>query len=149
MALDQLIEELERTHDELQRKMADPAVYSDHREAADLGRRLKELEPAVKAARDWRSASTDLAEAKDDPELASMAGELESEVARLEEELRLALVERDPADDKDVIVEVGRVSAASRRRSGRARSRGCSSATRSGGAFAPRCCRRVRTRAAG
>ncbi len=106
MALDQLIEELERTHDELQRKMADPAVYSDHREAADLGRRLKELEPAVKAARDWRSASTDLAEAKDDPELASMAGELESEVARLEEELRLALVERDPADDKDVIVEV-------------------------------------------
>ena len=35
--------------------MADPAVYSDHREAADLGRRLKELEPAVKAARDWRA----------------------------------------------------------------------------------------------
>ena len=106
MALDQLIEELERTHDELQRKMADPAVYSDHREAAELGRRLKELEPAVKAARDWRSARTDLAEAKNDPELASLAGELESEVARLEEELRLALVERDPADDKDVIVEV-------------------------------------------
>ena len=86
--------------------MADPAVYSDHREAADLGRRLKELEPAVKAARDWRSARTDLAEAKDDPELASLAGELESEVARLEDELRHALVERDPADDKDVIVEV-------------------------------------------
>ncbi len=106
MALDQLIEELERTNDELQRKMADPAVYSDHREAADLGRRLKELEPAIKAARDWRSARTDLAEAKDDPELASLAGELESEVARLEDELRHALVERDPADDKDVIVEV-------------------------------------------
>jgi peptide chain release factor 1 len=104
--LDQLIEELERTHDELQRRMADPAVYSDHREAAELGRRLKELEPAVRAARDWRSASTDLVEAKDDPELAAFAGELESEVARLEDELRLALVERDPADDKDVIVEV-------------------------------------------
>ena len=106
MALDQLIDELERTHDELQRRMADPAVYSDHREAAELGRRLKELEPAVKAARDWRVARTDLDEARDDPELASLAGELEAEIARLEDELKLALVERDPADDKDVIVEV-------------------------------------------
>ena len=35
-----------------------------------------------------------------------MAGELEAEVARLEDELKLALVERDPADDKDVIVEI-------------------------------------------
>jgi peptide chain release factor 1 len=35
-----------------------------------------------------------------------MAAELESEVERLEEELRLALVERDPADEKDVIVEI-------------------------------------------
>jgi peptide chain release factor 1 len=104
--LDQLIEELERTHDELQRRMSDPSVYADHREAADLGRRLKELEPAIRAARDWRSARADLDEAQDDPELASMTGELETEVARLEEELKLALVERDPADDKDVIVEV-------------------------------------------
>jgi peptide chain release factor 1 len=106
VVLDQLIHELERRHDELQRRMADPAVYADHREAAELGRRLKELEPAVRAARDWRNARTDLTEAKDDPELASLASELEGEVARLEEELRLALVERDPADEKDVIVEV-------------------------------------------
>jgi peptide chain release factor 1 len=35
-----------------------------------------------------------------------MAAELEQEVARLEDELRLALVERDPADSKDVLVEV-------------------------------------------
>ena len=106
MALNQLIDELERTHDELQRRMADPAVYSDHREAAELGRRLKELEPAVKAARDWRVARADLDEARDDPELASLTGELEAEITRLEDELKLALVERDPADDKDVIVEV-------------------------------------------
>ena len=105
-ALDQLVEELERTHEELQKRMADPAVYSDHREAAELGRRLKELEPAVRAAKDWRIARTDLVEAKDDPELSALAGELEAEIGRLEDELRLALVERDPADDKDVIVEV-------------------------------------------
>jgi peptide chain release factor 1 len=104
--LDKLAEELERSHAELQDRMSDPAVYSDHREAAELGRRLKELEPAVRAAREWRQASADLAQAKEDPELASMTGELETEVARLEDELKLALVERDPADAKDVIVEV-------------------------------------------
>jgi peptide chain release factor 1 len=104
--LDKLAEELERSHAELQERMADPSVYSDHREAAELGRRLKELEPAVRAAREWRQATADLADAKDDPDLAPMANELEADVARLEDELKLALVERDPADAKDVIVEV-------------------------------------------
>jgi peptide chain release factor 1 len=104
--LDQLADELERSYGELQDRMADPSVYSDHREAAELGRRLKELEPAVKAAREWRQATADLADAKGDPDLASMATELEADVARLEDQLKLALVERDPADAKDVIVEV-------------------------------------------
>ena len=104
--LDQLADDLERSHTELQDRLADPAVYADHREAAELGRRLKELEPAVRAAREWRRATADLAEAKDDPELAAMAAELEDDVRRLEDELKLALVARDPADAKDVIVEV-------------------------------------------
>ena len=104
--LEELAEELERSHAELEQRLADPTVYADRREAANLGRRLKELDPALRAAREWRQASTDLADAKGDPELSSFAGELEADVARLEEELRLALVERDPADAKDVIVEV-------------------------------------------
>jgi peptide chain release factor 1 len=104
--LEQLADELERSHAELEQRLADPSVYADRREAADLGRRLKELDPALRAAREWRQASADLADAKGDPELSAFAGELESDVARLEEELRLALVERDPADAKDVIVEV-------------------------------------------
>ncbi len=104
--LDELAEELERSHAELEQRLADPNVYADRREAANLGRRLKELDPALRAAREWRQASADLADAKGDPELSSFAGELEADVARLEEELRVALVERDPADAKDVIVEV-------------------------------------------
>ena len=104
--LDELAEELERSHAELEQRLADPNVYADRREAANLGRRLKELDPALRAAREWRQASADLADAKGDPELSSFAGELEADVARLEEELRGALVERDPADAKDVIVEV-------------------------------------------
>ena len=86
--------------------MADPAVYNDHRKAAETGRRLKELEGPKKLADAWRQASADLDAARSDPELAGMAAELEAEVERLEEELKLALVEKDPADAKDVIVEI-------------------------------------------
>ncbi len=104
--IDQLVDELERSYRELQERLADPAVYNDHREAADVGRRLKELEQPHRLALAWLEAQADLADARDDAELAGLAAELESETERLEDELKLALVERDPADSKDVIVEV-------------------------------------------
>jgi len=104
--IEPLVDELERSYADLQARLSDPAVYNDHREAADVGRRLKELETPYKIAVAWQGARADLADARDDPELASMAADLESDVARLEEELKVALVERDPADAKDVIVEV-------------------------------------------
>src|SRR5437660_11669389 len=105
-AMDQLVDELERNYRETQERMSDPSVCNDHREAAEVGRRLKELETPYKLAERWRSAVTDLAAARADAELAEMVPEYESEISRLEEELKLALVEKDPADEKDVIVEV-------------------------------------------
>jgi peptide chain release factor 1 len=105
-AIEHLVADLERSHAEAERRMSDPAVYEDRREAAEAGRRLKELEEAKRLADAWRQASEDLEAARADEELATMAAELESEVARLEEELKLALVEKDPADEKDVIVEI-------------------------------------------
>ena len=103
---EQLIDELERNYREAQERLSDPAVYNDHREAAEVGRRLKELEVPYKLAERWRSAVADLDAARSDAELAEMVPEYEAEIARLEEELKLALVETDPADTKDVIVEV-------------------------------------------
>ena len=104
--IEELVDELDRSYAEAQERLSDPAVYNDHRAAADAGRRLKELETAWKLAQEWRQARADLDAAKGDPELAAMEDDLEGDVARLDDELRLALVERDPADDKDVIVEV-------------------------------------------
>jgi peptide chain release factor 1 len=104
--IEQLVDDLDRTYDEAQARMADPSVYDDRREAAEAGRRLKELETPKRLADAWRQAYADLKDAREDAELAAMTAELEIEVARLEEELKLALIERDPADDKDVIVEV-------------------------------------------
>ncbi len=104
--VERLVEELERSHAEAQERMADPAVYNDHRQAAEAGRRLKELETPKRLADQWQQARADLDAARSDPELGGMASELEAELERIEEELKLALVERDPADEKDVIVEI-------------------------------------------
>src|SRR6478735_7111174 len=104
--MEQLVDELERNYRETQERMSDPSVYNDHREAAEVGRRLKELETPYKLAERWRSAAADLGAARSDAELAEMVPEYEAETARLEEELKLALVETDPADSKDVILEV-------------------------------------------
>jgi peptide chain release factor 1 len=104
--IERLVDEVERSYADAQERLADPAVYGDRRQAADAGRRLKELEGPVKLAEAWRSARADLDDARGDAELAGMATELEAEVERLEDELRLALVEKDPADEKDVIVEI-------------------------------------------
>jgi peptide chain release factor 1 len=100
------VDELERSYDDALERQADPAVYNDHREAAAIGRRLKELEGPYRLAQAWRQARSDLQAARADSELAEMVPDYEAEVARLEEELKLSLVERDPADEKDVIVEI-------------------------------------------
>src|SRR5205814_7228483 len=103
---DNLVDDLERSYKEVQERLSDPSVYNDHREAAEVGRRLKELEGPYKLALDWREAHDDLEAARGDAELRELIPEYETRVGELEEELKLALVERDPADSKDVIVEV-------------------------------------------
>jgi peptide chain release factor 1 len=101
-----LIDELERSYRELQERMSDPSVYNDHREAADVGRRLKELEGPYRLAQEWRAARDDLEAARADSDLRELVPELEERTARLEEELRLSMVQSDPADRKDVILEI-------------------------------------------
>jgi peptide chain release factor 1 len=101
-----LVDDLERSYRELQERMSNPSVYNDHREAADVGRRLKELETPHRLAREWLAAQEDLAAARGDEDLRELVPEAEEHVAQIEEELKLALVERDPADSKDVIVEI-------------------------------------------
>jgi peptide chain release factor 1 len=105
-AVENLIQELERSYAEAQERMSDPAVFSDRLAAAEAGRRLKELEGAHKLAEDWTTTRDDLAAARDDAELRDLVPELEERLAQLEEELKLSLVERDPNDAKDVIVEI-------------------------------------------
>ncbi len=105
-ALHDLVAELERSYAELQERQSDPAVWADRKQAADVGRRLKELEEPYRIAREWLSAAEDCEAIRDDADLRELLPEAEERLARLEEELKLALLERDPADSKDVIVEI-------------------------------------------
>jgi peptide chain release factor 1 len=105
-AIDQLVEELERSYAEAQERMSDPEVFSDRGRAATAGRRLKELEEPYRLAQQWRQVLQDLEDARGDPELATLADELALEAERLEADMKLALLERDPTDAKDVIVEI-------------------------------------------
>src|SRR5262245_4569267 len=104
--IDQLVDDLERSYRETQERMSDPAVYNDHREAAEVGRRLKELEEPFKLAQEWRQVGADLTDARADGDLRELVPDLETRLAELEEAIKLAMVETDPADAKDVIVEI-------------------------------------------
>ena len=105
-AFENLVAELERSYADAQERMGDPAVFSDRHAAADAGRRLKELEGPFKLAQEWRDTRADLDDARADGDLRELVPELEERLERLEEELKLALVEHDPADSKDVIIEI-------------------------------------------
>jgi peptide chain release factor 1 len=104
--IEALVDELERSYTEAQERMSDPAIFSDRNTAAEAGRRLKELEAPHKLAQEWRETRDDLEAARDDGELSELVPDLEQRLAGLEDDLKAALVERDPHDAKDVIVEI-------------------------------------------
>ncbi|HEY8706330.1 MAG TPA: peptide chain release factor 1 [Gaiellaceae bacterium] len=103
---DNRIDELEASYREAQTRMGESSVYNDHREAAEVGRRLKDLEPAYKLVQELRAARDDLAAARDDADLKELVPELEERTAKLEDDLRMEMIPSDPADHKDVILEV-------------------------------------------
>jgi peptide chain release factor 1 len=104
--IEALVDELERSYTEAQERVSDPAVYSDMNAMREAGRRLRELEGPHRLAQEWRVAREDAEAAGSDPDLRELLPEIEERLERLEEELKLALVERDPNDAKDVIVEI-------------------------------------------
>ena len=108
----QLVDQIESRFAEVSAAMSDPDVVGDRHRLADAGREFSRLEPAAKLADRWRRAVDDEAGAREllaeeeDPEARAMLERAHADIERLEEEIRLAMVERDPADDKDVIVEI-------------------------------------------
>ena len=110
--IEQLVQQVEDRFAELEREMSDPGVIADRERYAAVGREYRELERASGLAREWRKLSDDLAGARellaeeDDEELRRVVADAPPRLEELAEEIRLAMVERDPNDDKNVLVEI-------------------------------------------
>ena len=110
--IESLVEQIEARFGEAQSQMSDPEVISDRQRYADAGRTFNQLAPAAKLAEEWRLAMSDAEGAEEllaegeDQEMRAELNDARARIERLEEEIRLAMVERDPNDDKNVIVEI-------------------------------------------
>jgi peptide chain release factor 1 len=110
--IEQLVEQIEARFAELEGQMSDPDVIGDRERYAEVGRDYRELQSARELAAEWRMVRDDLEGAREllaegeDAELRKVVEEAPARLAELEEEIRLAMVERDPNDAKNVIVEI-------------------------------------------
>jgi peptide chain release factor 1 len=113
-----VLERLDAIEDEyvqLEDQLADPAVTSDPPALRTISKRYKELGPLIDTLRRLRARRADAeaarelladASAQEREALRVELGEAEADVERLEEELRVHLLPRDPNDGKAVIVEI-------------------------------------------
>jgi peptide chain release factor 1 len=108
-----LVEQIEGRVAELEREMSDPAVIADRERYAEVGRAYNDLKPAQQLAAEYRTLADDLEGAKEmlsesgeDEELRAILAEAPARLESLAEEIRLAMVDRDPNDDKNVLVEI-------------------------------------------
>jgi peptide chain release factor 1 len=111
--MDDLVNQIETRFGDLQAELSDPAVISDRDRFRAASRAYSELEPAAKLAAEYRRAADDLESAREllaedgeDAELRALMDSSRERMDALEDEIRLAMVERDPNDDKNVIVEI-------------------------------------------
>jgi peptide chain release factor 1 len=111
--IDELVEQIVARFGALEDELGDPTVIGDRARFTAASRAYRELEPAARLAAEYQRAADDaagarelLAEDGDDAELRELLDGARTRIGELEEEIRLAMVERDPNDDKNVIIEI-------------------------------------------
>jgi peptide chain release factor 1 len=109
------LRDLEREYHEVEARLGDPELIADQARYQEVARRYSELKPIVETTQTLRGRTGDLEAARemltdldgdDREEMRGEASQAEADIARLEEELRLLLLPKDPNDHKNVIVEI-------------------------------------------
>src|SRR5256885_596513 len=108
------LEDIEQRYNELQRKSSEPDVVTDVKAYRDTMKAISEISEVVAKYRELKQAQKRLGDARemlraddDMRELAEMEiAELEPQVPKLENEIRVLLQPKDPNDDKNVFVEI-------------------------------------------
>jgi peptide chain release factor 1 len=110
--IEQLVKQIRARFAELEAMMSDPAVIADRERYAEVGREYRQLKTARDLAEEYATLKDDLAGAREllaegeDAEMRAVVDEAPARLEALEEEIRLAMVEQDPNDEKNVIVEI-------------------------------------------
>ena len=107
------LETIENKYNSLSAELTNPEVLSDIKKTTELSKELRELEPVVNCYKNYKKVLSDITDTKDmlnDPEMEEMAKEelanLDSQKEKLEQELQILLIPKDPNDSKNVIVEI-------------------------------------------
>jgi peptide chain release factor 1 len=110
------LEEIAKKHEDLLTQQADPQIAVDPRRSRELAQKAAELEPIVKAYREYSTLTSELEGAKeilaeaDDDEMREMAeaeaAELSDKLDQIESRLKILLLPADPNDRRNVILEV-------------------------------------------
>jgi len=115
MQFAQKLSQLEKRFDELNQQMADPAVIGDADKYRKVTKEHSELSEIVGKYRQWKDVEDSLSQARamlqeQDLDLRAMAEEevtrLEPELAKIEEEIKVLLLPKDPKDEKNVVLEI-------------------------------------------
>jgi len=110
------LEKFEKRYEELNDKMAQPEVATDLNQLQSLAQERAAIEDTVTTYRKYKDAQKSLEETRAmlnddiDADMANLASQeiesLEAQLSELTETLRLALLPRDPNDEKDIIMEI-------------------------------------------
>lgn len=102
--------------EEVGEKLTLPDVVSDQKKYAELSKQYKDLEPVVKVYKEYKlvleniESSKEMLALEDDPEMKDMAkmeiDELTTRKVEMDEEIKVLLIPKDPADNKNCIVEL-------------------------------------------
>src|SRR5580658_9686692 len=109
------LQQIEVRFEDLTRQLADPALIADAAEYRKAAKARSDIEEVVNKFREWKKAASEFDQARgmlqeQDPELRQMATEeaarLEPELARIEQEIKVLLLPKDPNDEKNVVLEI-------------------------------------------
>jgi peptide chain release factor 1 len=109
------LEQIAARYEELGEQLALPEIVSDQQKYQKIAKQHRDLEAVVEKYRDYKQVQTGIADAKAmmneaDDDIYAMAEEellqLEERLPKIEEELKLALLPKDPNDEKNVILEI-------------------------------------------
>lgn len=107
------LEVVEKRYEEISKKMLEPEVSSDGKLYTKYAKELAEITDVVEKYREYKKYKKQKEEAESllkDPEMKELAQmeleEAKEELVKIEEELKILLIPKDPNDDKNVIIEI-------------------------------------------